>query len=179
MFHPQNLSYSMKNIPLHSKDTYLKKLIQQTESFIKRLRWRAYWFLKTDDEPDEQQSEEKYGFKSPVTPPQIPELVDFEHDMYNMIANAQFNKTENEFQKKMKEDIKRLKSCSDVIVSADKTSNLYTVDTQQYQKLLTDSVTAEYKKAPPDVKDEIDRGTNIIARGLKLEDRMEKYTDNI
>ena len=38
-----NLGYSLKNIPIPPRNSYLKTLIVQTENFIKRLRWRVFW----------------------------------------------------------------------------------------------------------------------------------------
>ena len=35
----------MKNITLPSKDTYRKSLIGKVESMIKRMRWKAHFFL--------------------------------------------------------------------------------------------------------------------------------------
>ena len=34
----------LKNIPLPTKDAYLKSLIHKLESFIKRIRWKAFFF---------------------------------------------------------------------------------------------------------------------------------------
>ena len=39
-----NFNYSLKNIPLPNKDTCRKNLIQKVESFIKRIRWKAFFF---------------------------------------------------------------------------------------------------------------------------------------
>ena len=43
--------YSMKNIPIPTNNNeYLKKLITQLEKIIKRMRWKAVFFLKEQDE---------------------------------------------------------------------------------------------------------------------------------
>ena len=41
--------YSMKNIPIPPRNSYLKKLIEKTESVIKRMRWKAFFFEKNDN----------------------------------------------------------------------------------------------------------------------------------
>ena len=48
-------SYSLKNIPLPTETQYRKKLISQTEKFMRRFRWRAYFILLwiNGEEPDE------------------------------------------------------------------------------------------------------------------------------
>ncbi len=114
----------MKKILIPTKNSYLKKLIQQTENFLKRLRWRVYWFESRDDEIQNQSEKESYGFKSSNTPPQHPELLAFEEGMYNMIGNIKFQNASNAFQDKMKSDIEILKADGNIVVEADKTSNL-------------------------------------------------------
>ena len=58
-----NYNYSMKNIPIPTDDQYLFKLIQMTEQFIKRLRWKAFFFLQKDNESDKS-NKETYKFKT-------------------------------------------------------------------------------------------------------------------
>ena len=41
-----NLPYSRKNIPIPAADEYRRKLIEMTESVIKRMRWKAFFFLR-------------------------------------------------------------------------------------------------------------------------------------
>jgi len=57
-----NLDYSTKTmkIPLPAKDEYLKRFIEKTENFIRRMRWKAYHFLNEK----ESMANESYGFKS-------------------------------------------------------------------------------------------------------------------
>ena len=40
-----NIDYSTKNIPLPSKNDYLQRLIEKTELFLRRMRWKAHFFL--------------------------------------------------------------------------------------------------------------------------------------
>ena len=40
----KNLGYSLKNIPIPSKASYLKSMIDKVENFIKRIRWKAHFF---------------------------------------------------------------------------------------------------------------------------------------
>ena len=41
------IGYSLKNIPIPSKSSYLKSVMDKVENFIKRIRWKAHFFLKT------------------------------------------------------------------------------------------------------------------------------------
>ena len=40
-----NFNYSMKNIPIPSRDEYLMQLIYSTEKFVRNLRWKCFFFL--------------------------------------------------------------------------------------------------------------------------------------
>ena len=117
IFDKIDLGYSHKNIPVPTKDCFLKSLIEKTESFIKRIRWKVFHFenLSENDKP-----EEKYGFKSSKTPPQNPALNEFENDVYDLISNVEFRAVDDEFQKKMKADISEIRNSNMVILPADK-----------------------------------------------------------
>ena len=64
----KNLGYSLKNVPVASKASYTKKLLEQTESLIRRMRWKALFFEKPELKGEDY---ETYGFKSTKAPPQI------------------------------------------------------------------------------------------------------------
>ena len=53
------------------------------------------------------------------------ELADFEKDMMLMVKKIQFHKINNNFQQKLKEDIKDIKPINKVLVPADKSRNIY------------------------------------------------------
>ena len=176
---PRNLGYSLKNIPIPSRNCYLKSLISQTESFLKRLRWRVFWYnSKNENESKNLEENRKFGFKSDRTPPQHHLLTNFESDMYTMIGNIKFKHSQNEFQDQMSNDIKNLKSGGKIIVEADKTSNLYHVTADFYRKLLHENVTKNYKTAPEGTQHNINRRTNIMAEKIGINDRMECYSES-
>ena len=81
----KNLGYSLKNIPIPTKQHYLKSMIDKVEHFITRLRWKAYFFEK----PDQRNSNNStnFGFKSNVTPPQNEKLASFENGLYDMVRS--------------------------------------------------------------------------------------------
>ena len=89
-----NISYSTKNIPLPSHNDYLQRLIERTEQFLYRMRWKAHSFLNPDTTSF---TKETYGFKSTKNPPSIEELKDFEDDMLKMIQSVKFKQVNNPF----------------------------------------------------------------------------------
>ena len=69
------MDYSLKNISLYSQRTYRKWLIEKVESVVRRMRWKAFFFLSgRDEEATDSADSAQHGFKSKRTPPQIEEL---------------------------------------------------------------------------------------------------------
>ena len=71
-----------------------------------------------------------------------------------------------------------IKNSKDVFVFADKTTNLYPVSKENYKKILKENVTKNYKKAKSGICNEINEEAADMAVDLKLENRMECYTQN-
>ena len=74
-------------------------------------------------------------------------MKEFEKDLAAMIENIKFKNVSSVFQRRLKEDVKRINECDKLIVSADKTQNFYKITKEGHNKILQDSVTKEYKKA--------------------------------
>ena len=82
-----NIGYSTKNIPLPSQNDFLQRLIEKTEQFLRRMRWKAYFFLNPAVSTS---SKDTYGFKSTKNPPPVDELKEFEDDMLKMVQSTKF-----------------------------------------------------------------------------------------
>ena len=127
----------MKNITIPSHTAYLKALISKVEHFLKRMRWKAFFYEKEHRENDDSENEDNeeedeeatfnFGFKSPRTPPGQPLLKPFESAMYQMITDIKFKDRPNTFQQKLKEDVRRIRSSEKLLIPADKSTNLYEV----------------------------------------------------
>ena len=114
--------YSLKNIPIPSRDNYLRNLIEKVESVLKRMRWKAYFFLKGEKN---QENINHFGLSSNKTPPTILELKPFEEDVLKLLENIKFRDTKNHFQENLANDIKKINSSDKIFVFADKTRNIY------------------------------------------------------
>ena len=165
-----NLSYSTKNIPLPSRNDYLQRLIEKTEQFLRRMRWKAHFFLNPDTTPC---SKETYGFKSTKNPPPIEELKDFEDDMLKMIQSVKFKQVNNPFLNKLKEDTDSIQTESKLLIAADKTTNFYKLDPSEYNDLLEKNITKSYKKAQPETTQAIHKQNKDIATKLGIDDRVD------
>ena len=147
-------------------------MLEKLESFIKRLRWKAFFFDKKNEVKDHF---ENFGFNTDISPPQHENLIPFEKDLYQLMKSIQFKPVKNAFQQQLTTDIRKIKTCKSVIVSADKTTNLYKVDANDYKKLLRDNITAKYERSNNNALDNINSEAKAIATELKLDNRIEQF----
>ena len=165
-----NLNYSMKNIPIPSRDEYLMQLIYSTEKFIRNLRWRAFFFLH----PEKRGREKEYfGFSSiRALEESIPELKLFEQRLMALIRDVEFRRFSNDFQERIKEDVRTIRDTQELIIEADKTSNKYKLPVPDYKELLNKDIHKDYKKAAPQ---DLRRATNHqkdIVKSYGLSERV-------
>ena len=118
---------------------------------------------------------ETYGFKSKKTPPQNDLLKAFEEDPISLVKIVTFQPVNDKFLNKLRDDTDEIKSLDEVLVFADKTTNIYPVEKDAYKKLLRQSVTKDYKKTDSPIYEKINDSAVDIAVRLKLEDRMECF----
>ena len=131
--------YFLKKIPISRPDEYRRYMIGKVESVIKRMRWKAHFFL--EGETNSRSNIQHFVFKSTKTPPQIHELKPFEEDMFQMIENLEFRRVNDPFVNTLHEDKKKIRSSQNVLVFADKTRNLYEMDKSKYNQFLTENIT--------------------------------------
>ena len=166
-----NLEYSIKNIPLSNRDSYIKSLIQKTEHFIKRLRWKVFHFL-SDSENDDQEKE-TFGFRTPRVPPKKDLLEGFKSDLYHMIKTIEFRNVRSNFQSVLRSNLRNIKNSDNVLVQADKTRNMYELGHNEYKKLLKDNVTKTYKTCNRLIVDNVNTEAAEIVDKLGLCDRVQ------
>ena len=167
--------YSMKNIPIPSKNAYSKNLIFKLESFIKRIRWKAYFF-ENSNEINETTTATNFGFKSVKTPPKNEHLNAFENDLYDLVRNIEFKRINTAFQNQLNKDINLINNDPLLFIPADKTNNLYKLNNDKYKKLPQDNITKSYKKANTNSIRSINKEPKTIAEDLKLVDRIEQFS---
>ena len=177
-----NLGYSLKNITTPSRTAYLKALISKVEHLLKRMRWKAFFFEKENNEDNNNSDEEEttynnYGFKSPRTLPGQALLKPFEKAMYKMIQDIKFKDRPNTFKHKLKQEINEIQRSNNLLVPADKSTNLYEVDIENYNKLLFENITKTYKKSPATAKAKINSEAKSIADSVGLSDRIQQLSE--
>ena len=102
----------------------------------------------------------------------------FEEDMIGLIPTIEMRRHENRLQRTMREDIVRIRDSPNIIISADKTGNLYEIQPEDYKKYLKNSITSNYKRAGSSLITSINSEAADIAKKLELEDRIEAMSLN-
>ena len=166
----QNFGYSTKNIPIGTAKQYKIRLMEKIESFAKRIRWKAFYAEGGKDKPG---PPETYGFKTGGAAPSNENLLNFEEDLFNMVNTVKFRKVKCPFQETLQNDIDKIKESDRVLVSADKTTNFYSLSKDEYNKLLTENITKTYKKTNALTVRKINREAQTIATKLELADRIQ------
>ena len=164
----------MKNIALPSKDAYQRSLIRKVESVIKRMRWKAHFFLHGNNNAT---GCYKFGLNSRKCPPQIVEMREFEDDLLRMIENIKFRNVNDQFQASLATDLKKITSSPNLLIFADKTENIYEMKPDRYNQLLTENVTKNYKLADNLVIEDINQEMKAIANELEIGDRIETMAE--
>ena len=161
---------SMKDIPQCNEREYIMKLTHATEVLIWRLRWFAAFYLGIIQMPDD--DFETYGFRTNNPPPIIPELTPLENKLVDNISTIKFRKSTNEHQKKLREDIKKIKKEDKLFIAGDKSNNYYKCDADEYSRLKEREIHKDYKKCSEDEVKKVTQEDKKIAENLKLETRI-------
>ena len=131
------------------------------------MRWKASFHTNRSED-----TQETYDLKSLNCPPKIKEMVPFEKDLWNLVNKLKFRKIKSNFQRQLNEDIRVINWSNKVLVFADKTSNIYKLDTDEYKKWTTEAVTSTYKKLPDKINDKIETEEKRIMENKTALNRM-------
>ena len=179
--------FSKKNIPIPSEKEYLKKCFKAIGSLCSRMAWFAAIEMGKEDSEEEAEEVEYYGFKSHRAPPQegVAVIKPFMDKLVTLFSNLKFRRNHNnKFQEELESWLSEVTSEKKVIIPADKTRNMYQMAPKDYNKLLTENITKEYKKADTVESGLVNKG-NIKAKkwvmdigkeGPELCKRMEIHT---
>ena len=82
------------------------------------------------------------------------------------------------FQSKLKEDIKIVKQSTNVVISADKSTNINGMEKDDYNLYLRKNITKAYKKTDRGKFQSINHEAKKIVEKLSIDDRVEKMQEN-
>ena len=168
-----DLPYSVKNIPVLKSFNYDKLFTYRSEDLVERMRWEVHWDKQKDKVP-RGEGRNTYKFRTSARAPPCKELKQFEEDLFGMLASIERRSFRNPLQEKMKSDLEYIRSLEDkVIVSSDKTSQLYIIDVEEYRNHQRKEIMKSYRKVSQAIADEIDSEAASLANDVKLDDRIE------
>ena len=91
-----NTNYSMKNTPTPSQEFYKLLLIDEIESVIKRMSWKAYFFMENKVKNEKEPRKEASGFNSKYHPSQSKYLEALEKDLFGITSTLKFRSIHND-----------------------------------------------------------------------------------
>ena len=94
--------------------------------------------------------------------------------MYDLVANLETRKCNNNLQKKMQKELKKMKNEKKLIIKADKSNKYYKMEVKEYSGLHRRDATKEYKKSNEKEAKKVTKGDKEIAKKLELDDRIYK-----
>ena len=142
--------------------------MDKIEQVIKRMRWKTFFYIN----PSRENMQQIYGLKTLNCPPKIKEMVLFERDLWDLVNKIKFRKVSSNFQNQLKEDIKAIKKSKKIFVFADKTSNIYQIEKDEYSKLTTDASTSAYKKVSDKISNKVNADGKKIIENKAVVNRM-------
>ena len=107
-----------------------------------------------------------------LPPPTVDELGPFEEEMHKLTKNLKFKHYTDSFQQTLNENCQKIKRESKMIIPADKTTNYYLVDKDDYLELRNKNITKDYKKAGDKLFEETTKADLKIASELNIADRV-------
>ena len=113
-------------------NTRRKKLqtapLRKDRDIYQKMRWKAVFFINHSKKATE-------DCKQGRSPPQVKDLIQFEDDLVRIVKELKFCKVKNNFQKMLREDMKQVQTSKKTLTPADKTSNMYRLNKNNYQNL--------------------------------------------
>ena len=173
-----SLPYSKKDIGLPSKFQYQKRLTYAIEKFCRNLGWTVFFLMHPDEKDD---NIRWFGFKSGRAPPPEAqkEIEPFVQELTSIVGSIKFDKKySNPHQKRLRAAVSTIRKCEKVIVAGDKTRNFYAMEKRDYNQLLQNKITEDYKVVSQQDVDRTNDKSFDIATKLGLADKMEVYPEN-
>ena len=79
---------------------------------------------------------ETNGLKTEICPRKVHELAAFGNYLTELAKKIKFQTIRNHFQKRLQQDIKTIKKTNKTVIFADKSTNMYKLTKEQYDKWL-------------------------------------------
>ena len=123
-------------------------------------------------------SDYTYGLPTAKCPGQAKEMIQFENELILLAKNVQFKKVSSNFQSRLKNDLKAMRDSRKTLTPADKTTNMYRLSPEEYNKLKHNAVTSKYKKASSKIKENVEKSSVKLVKKAGVLGRMSKNGSN-
>ena len=120
------------------------------------------------------QTGQTFVFKSPKYPSAIDELGPFKSDLQRVISNIEYRPIRNKLLLKLSKDIKNIQKTKELLIDADKSTNIFKISKDDCQKHLRNNITKTYKKFNRNRVSDINLDAEKIALKLEIDERVEK-----
>ena len=90
------------------------------------------------------------------------------HHFTILLKSIKFREAKSSLQWQLTEDIRTIKNTKTTLTFADKTSNVYKVTKEQYEKLLDNAITTSYKKVSRKTQDQINNQEKNILKNKEV-----------
>lgn len=91
-------------------------------------------------------------------------MQNFESYLFELVKKVKFRKVNCQFQTKLVNDIKQIKSFKKTFTSTDKTFNMYNLTKETYSQILNNAVTKTYKNKTHEASDKINKIGKVYAK---------------
>ena len=158
------------------------------------MRWRAFFYdqklynvtLKKTDNDDAHLNNGKLSkinklpFPTKRSAPVCTKLIPFESELIDLINKIGFNTSKvNKFQIDLRNKINSIKKSNKLVIFADKTNNLYKISPKNYNNLLTNNITKNYKKCDKNSVELINsRAQEILNKNNIINKRIPKLENS-
>ena len=106
-------------------------------------------------------------------------MTQFENNLLLLIKNLELKKVHNDFQMRLRDDIKEIKASNKTFVSADKSRHIYKMEKDEYKKFLRGNITETYKKSNGKKLRDISFAAKKIAEKLSIADPVEVMQETV
>ena len=166
---PLVFEFSDKNIPVHRNSTFCKMFIKSVEDFDRKVCFASDAYLFPEKYAKKKNT---FGFPSTASAPKVKELKPFRDDLVKLTQSLQFKPFRSDFTDKLKDNIRKIDASDKIIVNADKTSNKYWIEKDDYKNLVEKNIHSECKREKiKNVKDVTKEHQKIVTK-LELSKRV-------
>ena len=96
------------------------------------------------------------------------------HRMVKEVKHRDRKSIQSDFLDELDKKVKYIKSSEKVFVAADKSPNFYGMSKEHHNQLLLKAINKDYKKAPEEKENKVNKAAKALSDNLEISDRVFK-----